>query len=169
MKREFAFVCAAILAVATTPLLTVFNDYLIHEDETFARAVKRRLSAMLEGRSPSLWTIELSGVWGQSIHSATAENIPVRLEHLTQNARIPEVENLPCVCLLMQRGSSRTFLPAPETRLLEGDTLLFAGRGGARREMLFALREPTALVSVASGRHHPRGAIMRKLAKKRSS
>ncbi len=38
----------------------------------------------------------------------------------------------------------------------------------ARRsyEMLFSLREPTALVSLATGRPQPRGAIMRRLARK---
>jgi hypothetical protein len=63
----------------------------------------------------------------------------------------------------------RLFLPGADQTLHEGDRLLFAGRGSARREMLFALREPTALVSVASGRHYPRGAIMRALARKRVS
>jgi hypothetical protein len=35
--------------------------------------------------------------------------------------------------------------------------------------MLFSLREPTALVSLATGRPQPRGAIMRGLARKRAS
>ena len=88
------------------------------------------------------------------------------LRHLTQNARIPEGDELPCVCLLLERGSLRLFLPSGDEKLQEGDRLLFAGRESARHEMLFALREPTALVSVASGRHQPRGAVMRKLARK---
>jgi hypothetical protein len=75
---------------------------------------------------------------------------------------------VPCLCLLLERGSSRIFLPGPDQALIEGDTLLFAGRGSARNEMLFALREPTALVSLASGRPQPRGAIMRALARKRA-
>jgi hypothetical protein len=63
----------------------------------------------------------------------------------------------------------RKFLPGPEEELLESDRLLFAGRGVARHEMLFALREPTALVSQATGRPEPRGMIMRWLMRKRIS
>ena len=47
--------------------------------------------------------------------------------------------------------------------------MLFAGRGVARHEMLFALREPTTLVSQATGRPEPRGMIMRWLMRKRAS
>ena len=70
---------------------------------------------------------------------------------------------------MLERGSLRLFLPPADEKLLEGDRLLFAGRGSARREMLFALQEPTALVSTATGRPQPRGAIMRALARKRAS
>jgi voltage-gated potassium channel len=169
VARRSLIVARRILAVATTPLLPVFNDYLVNEDEPFARTVERRLKEVLGGLAPSLWTVGLKGVWAESIRAAGSEMVPIRLEHLTRNARTQAVENLPCVCLLLERGSSRTFLPGPNQELIEGDCLLFAGRGGARREMLFALREPTALLSVATGRHQPRGAIMRHFSRKRTS
>jgi len=167
--RRSLIVARRILAVATTPLLPVFNDHLVNQDESFARTVERRLEDVLDGRSPSLWAVDLTGVWVESIRAASKEKVSIRLEHLTQNARTPTTENLPCVCLLLERGSSRIFLPGSNQELVEGDSLLFAGRGGARREMLFALKEPTALVSLATGRHQPRGAIMRRIARKRAS
>ncbi len=169
VARRSLIVARRILAVATTPLLTVFIEHLIHQDETFAKSVKRRLKAILDGRSPSLWAVKLTGVWAQSIREAVVENVPVKIEHLIQNSRIPSTENLPCVCLMLERGSLRLFLPDTSQVLMEGDRLLFAGRGAASVEMLFALREPTTLVSLASGRPQPRGLIMRKLARKRSS
>jgi len=169
VARRSLIVARRILAVATTPLLTVFLEHLVHQDETFAMSVKRRLKAILDGRSPSLWAVELTGVWAQSIREAVIENVPVKIEHLIQNSRIPSTENLPCVCLMLERGSLRLFLPDTSQVLMEGDHLLFAGRGAAKVEMLFALREPTTLVSLASGRHQPRGLIMRKLARKRTS
>jgi Trk K+ transport system NAD-binding subunit len=168
VARRSLIVARRILAVATTPLLPVFNDHLIHQDVSFANSLKRRLSRILEGRSPSLWTLHLSGSWAASIRAASKENIELRLEHLTQNARSSDFEPLPCLCLLGERGSARKFLPGPDQKLQEGDKLLFAGRGSARNEMLFALQEPTALLSVASGRPHPRGAVMRRLARKRA-
>jgi voltage-gated potassium channel len=168
VARRSLIVARRILMLATTPLLPVFNDYMIHQDNSFAETVKHRLRRVLGGRSPSLWTMKLNDSWAASIQQAKSENITIRMEHLTRNARASEVEHLPCVCLLMERGSLRTFLPEPDQVLKEGDLLLFAGRGSARNEMLFALREPTALLSLASGRSQPRGAIMRALARKRA-
>jgi len=168
VARRSLIVARRILAVATTPLLPVFLDHLLSHDERFARTVMHRLEAVLDGLSPGLWTVDLAGEWANSIRAAALEGAAIQLHHLTENARLPGAEVLPCICLLLERGSLRTFLPAHEEKLLEGDRLLFAGRGSARLEMLFALREPTVLVSLAAGRHQPRGALMRHLARKRS-
>jgi len=168
LARRSLIVARRILAVATTPLLAVFNDHLINQEESFAKTVERRLDAVLQGLSPSLWTMDLCGVWAESLRSANREGVRLCLKHLALNSRSPEPVRLPCVCLLLERGGSRVFLPGKNQELLEGDRLLFAGRGTARREMLFSLREPTALVSLATGRPQPRGAIMRRLARRKS-
>ena len=89
------------------------------------------------------------------------------LEHRGAGTLTPE--RLPCVCLMLERGSAREFLPEPGQELLKGDRLLFAGRGVARREMIFSLTEPAALVSLATGRPQPRGVLMRNLARKRAN
>ncbi|MGD2129513.1 MAG: NAD-binding protein [Lysobacterales bacterium] len=169
VARRSLIVARRILAVATTPLLPVFLDHLLSQNESFAHTVEKRLEAILDGRSPGLWTVELTGEWATSLHDADREKVRIRMEHLTCNARTESMEHLPCVCLVLERGSQRLFLPGAEQELHEGDRLLFAGRGSAQREMLFALREPTALISVAGGRHYPRGAIMRALARRRAS
>jgi len=168
VARRSQLVARRILFVATTPLLSVFIDHLINQDEAFAQRVEHHLKKALHGRAPSLWTVNLVGAWSEGLRSAERENVPVLLDHVTKNARTPTAEDLPCLCLLIERGGSRIFLPANNHELHEGDSLLFAGRETARREMLFALREPTALVSLASGRFQPRGAIMRRLARKRA-
>jgi len=169
VARRSLIVARRILAVATTPLLPVFMDHLVTQDERFARQLKHRLEAALGGFAPSLWTVHLRGEWANSIREAQRENLSICLRDLTTNARIPDAPELQCVCLMLERGSLRTFLPVGDEKLLEGDTLLFAGRNSARNEMLFALREPTALVGLATGRHQPRGAIMRRIARKRVS
>jgi voltage-gated potassium channel len=168
VARRSQIVARRILFVATTPLLSVFIDHLINQDEAFAQRVEHHLKKALHGRAPSLWTVNLVGAWSEGLRAAEQENVPVLLDHVTKNARTPTAEDLPCVCLLIERGGSRIFLPGNSHELHEGDSLLFAGREAARREMLFALREPTALVSLASGRFQPRGAIMRRLARKRA-
>jgi Trk K+ transport system NAD-binding subunit len=167
VARRSLIVARRILAMATIPLLPVFIEHLIEQDETFARQVEQELERILEGKAPVLWTIELTDRWSRSLHAADAENVELRLEHLGQNARSPEVEELPCVCLILERGSDRRFMPGAEQVLRPGDRLLFAGRGVARIEMLFSLSDPTSLLSAATGKPQPRGAIMRRLARRR--
>lgn len=168
VARRSLIVARRILAVATTPLLPVFNDHLVHQEDSFAESVEHKLEKILDGYSPGLWTIDLTSDLALSLRAAGREGVAIKLEHLMQNARTPKAEGLPCVCLLLERHSLRVFLPRPNQELMEGDRLLFAGRGSARREMLFSLTEPTALVSLATGRPQPRGAIMRRLARKRA-
>jgi voltage-gated potassium channel len=168
VARRSLIVARRILAVATTPLLRVFIDHMAGADEAFAATAEKRLRAVLEGIAPSLWTLQLDGVWAASLAAAARENVTLKLNHITQNARTQESEPLPCVCLLLERGSQRLFMPESNLVLQSGDRLLFAGRGLARREMLFALSEPTALVSLAAGRHLPRGTVMRRLARRHS-
>ncbi len=168
VARRSQIVARRILFVATTPLLSVFIDHLIHKDEAFASRVEKQLERALKGRSPSLWMVNLVGAWAESLRAAERERVPILLHHVTQNSRTLSAEDLPCVCLLVERGASRVFLPSPDFELKESDVLMFAGRESARREMLFGLREPTALVSLASGRFQPRGTLMRRLARKRA-
>lgn len=168
VARRSQIVARRVLAVATTPLLPVFNDHMVHQDESFAREVEQKLEDVLDDYSPGLWTIDISGACTESLRTARLEGVKIRLEHLLVDARTPTPESLPCVCLMLERDSLRLFLPEPDQVLLKGDRLLFAGRGSARREMIFSLTEPTALVSLATGRPQPRGAIMRRLARKRA-
>jgi len=168
VARRSLIVARRILTVATTPLLKVFLDHLVHQDDRFAKTLERRLAAVLDGYSPGIWTIELEGRNVESLRAAEREGSRIRLEHLLQNARTAQAEPLPCVCLMLERSSLRQFMPNEREELLEGDRLLFAGRGAARREMIYSLTEPTTLVSLATGRHMPRGAVMRRLARRRA-
>jgi hypothetical protein len=91
--------------------------------------------------------------------------VDIRLEHITYNLRMENPESLDCVCLLLERGASRLFLPGPKQELLPGDHLLFAGRGTAHREMLWNLTQPSVLIGFATGRPRARGTVMRWLAR----
>ena len=67
VARRSLIVARRILFMATTPLLSVFIDHLIHhQDDTFASKVEKRLKHALKGRAPSLWTVNLIGAWSES-------------------------------------------------------------------------------------------------------
>ncbi len=166
IARRSLIVARRMLTVATTPLLPVFLTHLVHEDEAFTNRVKARLEAVLHGHAPNLWTEELSAGHADAIITAASDGVDIRLEHITHNLRMEDPESLDCVCLLLERGASRLFLPGPTQELLAGDRLLFAGRGAARREMIWNLTEPSVLIQFATGRPQARGAVMRWLARK---
>jgi len=165
VARRSLIVARRILAMATTPLLRVFLSHLVNEEESFAEIVKTRLDNVLRGRAPNLWMEELSSATASAILAAARENVEIRLEHIAYNLRTENPEKLDCACLLLERGASRLFLPGPQQELLQGDRLLFAGRGSARRLMSWTLTDPNSLISFATGRQHPRGAIGRWLAR----
>jgi voltage-gated potassium channel len=161
VARRSLIVARRMLSLATTPLLSVFLSHLIHEDEAFADILKARLESVLHGRAPNPWTEVIEAGCADAVLAALNYGVEIRLEHITHNLRMENPESLDCVCLLMERGASRLFLPGPNQELHEGDRLLFAGRGTARREILWNLTNPNSLVEFATGRSQARGAVMR--------
>ena len=96
---------------------------------------------------------------------AQAEGIAVNLGHITHNTRSESGEALNCVCLVLERGARRLFLPEQDFEIHAGDRLLFAGRSSAHREMLRALIDPVLLMDFATPHSMPRSAVWRWLGK----
>lgn len=169
VAKRSLIVARRMLAVATTPLLQAFLQHLVAQPDAFAERVAGALEDILEGRSPSLWVADLSGLQSEGIKAACESGIALDLGHLTRNARSADAEQLACLCLVLERGAQRIFMPESDMTLLEGDRLLFAGRGNARREMDRALADPVLLMDAATVNPLPRTAIWRWLASRRSA
>ncbi len=161
VARPNWIVARRILALATTPGLSKFLNYLVHADEDFASRVEHRLSRCLGGLAPGVWSTELRGDNARSLQAARLEGVDIRLESLVHNTRSGDNEDLRCVCLMLKRGAQELMLPSTEMTLLEGDTLLFAGRSSAYREIMRALTDPVLLLDYATARRIPRTAIGR--------
>ncbi len=161
IARRSLIVARRALYIATTPLMETFLRHLTNEDEAFARQVAARLRSVLGGLAPAIWTEHLEGDMATAITEARRQGAQVRLEHITVHSRTQEPEDLPCVCLLLERGASRLFLPTHDQELHPGDRLLFAGRGLAQQEIRWTLTDPYALLTHATGKHVPRSALWR--------
>jgi Trk K+ transport system NAD-binding subunit len=161
VARRSLIVARRILAVATTPLLQTFLQHLVRAETEFTERTAARLRAVLEGKAPSLWVVDLVGNMGESLRYAREAGIRLKLGHITHKTRTQAAEDLSCACLVLERGAQRIFLPASDFELLEGDRLLFAGRGAARREMLWGLMDANSLLGFATNKQLPRGAIWR--------
>lgn len=168
VAKRSLIVARRIVYICTTPLLQTFLQHLIQEDEDFAHHVAARLKSTLKGYAPSIWTQQLSDRLSQGLLTAKADGLKVRLEHIIFNSRHAETPPLPCVCLLLQRGASRIFLPDATQELHAGDQLLFAGRDSARIEIAWTLTEPDVVIANASGKMVPRGAFFRWLKRRKN-
>jgi len=161
VARRSLIVARQILSVVSTPLLQSFMQHLIRSADDFAERTAARLQDVLKKRAPNIWVLELRGEIARHLRFVRAKTTGVNLEHITRSSRSEEREELPCVCLSLERGAQRIFLPEPNTELQVGDRLLFAGRNRARRQMLWTLHDAHALMGNISGKHLPRGALWR--------
>ena len=166
IARRSRIVARQALSFVTTPLLQSFLQHLIRTDDSFAERTAARLQDVLENRAPSIWVYELKGEIARNLRFARSQTSKVTLEHIIRNSRSEENEFLPCVCLTLERGAQRRFLPDSNTELQIHDRLLFAGRGEARRQMLWTLKDSHSLLVNASGKHLPRGALWRWMSKR---
>ncbi|GMR15650.1 MAG: hypothetical protein BMS9Abin30_1287 [Gammaproteobacteria bacterium] len=161
IARRSLIVARQILSIVSTPLLQAFMQHLIRADESFAERTAARLQDVLKNRAPNIWVIELRGEIARHLRFARAKTSGVKLEHITRSSRSEEREELPSVCLSLERGAQRIFLPEPDTELQINDRLLFAGRDHARRQMLWTLHDTHSLIGNITGRHLPRGSLWR--------
>ncbi len=168
VARRSMIVARRILAVVTAPLVQPFLQHMTRADESFAEQTAKALRKVLKDHAPNLWEIELEGELAQGLRLAQARASQARIEHITRSSRSETREPLACVCLVLERGARREFLPAQSTVLHENDRLLFAGRSSARREMLWTLYDSHSLLGNVTGKHLPRGAVWRWLSDRRA-
>jgi voltage-gated potassium channel len=166
VARRSLIVARKILSVVSTPLLQSFMQHLIRSDDNFAERTAARLKDVLKNRAPNIWVTELKGEIARNLRFVRAQTGKVTLENISRNSRSEENELLPCVCLSMERGAQRVFLPEPDTELQIHDRLLFAGRDGARRQMLWTIMDSHSLLGNTSGKQLPRGALWRWLSER---
>jgi len=166
IARRSLIVARKILSVVTTPLLLSFMDHLIRAEDSFAERTAARLRNVLKNRAPSIWVFELKGEIAKNLRFVRAQTGGVKLKHITHNSRSEEKEALPCVCLSLERGAQRIFLPDDNTELQIHDRLLFAGRDNARRQMLWTMLDSHSLLGNVSGKQLPRGALWRWLSER---
>lgn len=161
VARRSLIVARRILSIVSTPLLLSFMEHLIRSDDKFAEQTATRLKTVLRNRAPSIWVYELKGEIARTLRFVRAQTSGVTLKHICRNSRSEENEDLPCVCLTLERGAQRIFLPDANTELQIHDRLLFAGRNYARTQMLWTMTDSHSLFGNISGRQLPRGALWR--------
>lgn len=150
-----------ILAQLTAPLLPVFLQQARMQSNQWANELVSRISAVTGEMVPEVWTLTLNEHEAPALLHTLAED-DVYLGQVMHDLRERD-HLLPCLPLLLQRGSETRLIPAEDVALRSGDRLLFCGKAGAMQRMQRALYNGNALRYLLTGEERPDGWVWRAL------
>ncbi|MES9873732.1 MAG: NAD-binding protein [Candidatus Sedimenticola sp. 6PFRAG7] len=143
-----------------TPLLYEFMSLAMYEDDGWACELISRVGALVNDQVPEVWEVELSEDDAGAVLSASSSGQAVNFGHLITDPRDRE-RVLPCIPLLLMRDNTRYMLPDEEMLIKEGDKLLLCGRGSARANMEWTLRNENVLNYTLTGETKSQGWVWR--------
>jgi voltage-gated potassium channel len=141
-------VAAEVLRVIRAPLLSSFLRRARDEDEVWSAALLTRLRDVVASDVLESWSIGVNGSAAPTLCATLARGESVTLQRLMTRPD-GSGQTVRAVPLMLQRGRDRTLLPPLDTRLHEGDEVLFCGRAHARSAMRY-LATARSLPSLAA-------------------
>lgn len=147
-----------ILALLTTPLLNEFLQLSRQQSNEWANQMVSRLSAFTNDLVPDVWMVTIAPDESPAVTAALYEEHGVYIETLQHDPR-DRNQRLPCLALLLKRGSQRLLVPDDSVLLRPGDQLLYCGMVGAQQRMQWTLQNRNVLRYLQSGEERPEGAI----------
>jgi Trk K+ transport system NAD-binding subunit len=145
-----------ILARITTPLLLRFLDLAQQQSREWAEGVLDELASRVGAVVPDIWTVRVTPERSPALAAALRGRRVVSLGDLARDPRDRERE-LPCVALMLLRGSSERLLPARSEELMLGDVLLYCGGWGTASEMGWTQANQNVLTYVLTGEQRAAG------------
>jgi len=155
-----SIVANKIRVLLATPLLARFERLALFQEEAWACELFSRIVAVVKTEVPDIWEVEIGPEQTHALVQALRENAIVTLKNLTRDPR-ERKRLLPCIPLLLIRGTSNELLPASNTRLRIGDKLLFCGRYSAQSRMEWTLQNIHSLNYIITGGSRPQGVVWR--------
>jgi Trk K+ transport system NAD-binding subunit len=147
----------------TSPLLIRFLRHLDDDTGEMARRTAEVLEQRVGDRVPFIWVFDCYASY-VGLREALAPEVdpPLTIDDLLINPEKPP-ERIHAMPLLLLRKKQEITLPTPDTVLLSGDRILFAGQHGERELQRRFLLEPSPLTYVRTGVEPPRGWLFRRL------
>ncbi len=164
MQRS-EIIARKIFAIVTTPLLTEFLRLTRNQTNDWSNELVSRISAVTGDLVPEVWTVTLDMEQSPAVTAILSGKEPLRLDLLLRDHRARQ-EYLPCVPLLLQRGSAEFITPDGQFALRRGDRVLFCGPSRSRSRMEWTLQNPNVVRYLQTGEERPDGVIWRWLAKR---
>jgi len=149
-----------IRVLLATPLLAKFEWLALFQEDEWACELISRILAVVEKEVPDVWEVEIDPEQAHALVQALEGGDIVTLKNLTRDPR-QRKRLLPCIPLLLVRGSDSQLLPAGDVRLRVGDKLLLCGRSSAQSQMEWTQQNLHSLNYIITGGSRPQGAVWR--------
>ncbi len=159
-------ISSRVLELLTTPLTSEFLDLAGQQDEKWARELIVRLVGLLEENMPNTWIVNINRLRTVAVWEALQREERVLIAHLLRDPDDYR-KNLPCLPLLLHRGTERILLPEEGMEIRLGDRILFGGREVARRRMELTCSSADRLHYAMTGVDRPVGYLWSWIARKR--
>jgi Trk K+ transport system NAD-binding subunit len=154
------------LSLLTTPLLARFLKLAGKQKEDWANELLSRIAAVSGDSVPEVWDVEVGREQSIAPWQVMNEGGHILLQDLIRNP-YDYTRSLSCLPLLILTAAGEGLLPEDDLPLTPGDSILFCGSRGARRQQGLALHNINVLTYLLTGRDVPQGWAWSKFASKK--
>jgi hypothetical protein len=146
-------------------MLGRFIEVIERESREWATTVMERLLPICNGQVPFVWRLKVGAEKTPALNDwlshAQSRAVPLVIGHLCTSNRHRE-DTLPLMPLAIERNDQLILLPDPETLIMSGDKILFAGTRSAWNEQKNSALNINALEYVILG-HSATGSLLGRL------
>ena len=150
-----------IRVLLATPMLYEFTQLVKSQDDAWACELISRVIAVVSSEVPDVWVTTIDD-----------RQAPAVLSWFDRGQRGPTVADLlrapsdrdrqmPAIALMLRHNGGREIMPGPDTRVREGDSILWCGRYSVRQRMLWILQNDHLLSYAVTGEIPPQGLFWR--------
>ena len=164
IMQPAAIAAQHIVGLIMAPLLENFLRLAHDKDEEWANILLSRVAGVVEEVTLETWCLEITQQNAPAAVDCLLDGNNLTLANICSDPRDPACA-LPCIPLLLKRGSKELLLPDMSYRLQERDQLLFCGRDEAFVQMRNLVNDQQALYFARTGNDRPRGIIWQKLSR----
>ncbi len=145
-----------IFALIRTPLMGHFLRQASQRDNEWANTLVARIVGVLNNEEvPLVWELTINSEQTPSFYCGRNTG-KIYLKDLFRDPRNRE-KYLPCIPMMLRRGYDNILLPEDDTKIKDGDRLMFCGQNEARQQMQWTVQNDDVLMYVLTGEEHPSG------------
>lgn len=144
-----------IFALIRTPLMGHFLRQASQQDKEWANILVARISGVVTDEVPLVWELTINPEQAPTFYCGRNTG-KIHLKDLFRDPRDRE-KYLPCIPMMLRRGYDNILLPEDDTKIKDGDRLMFCGQNEARQQMQWTVQNDDVLMYVLTGEEHPSG------------